>query len=174
MTVKLLINWTDSRDGKAYVAGNLITTDAGTEAGMVAAKIADSNTAGGTARVDTPDTTTNRDPLTYDPATGKAYANGVEVAIGGGGVSVGTPVNFSASGSIAPGPSKVYKIVVKTGSALTLTLYDSPNTAGGTVIWSATGLAASIAEVTFPTPYQAINGVYASVTGSGTFDLYIG
>lgn len=43
MTVKLLMDWLDSRDGKNYLAGNLLTTDAGTEAGLVAAKMATSN-----------------------------------------------------------------------------------------------------------------------------------
>lgn len=51
MTVKLLMDWPDSRDGKQYVAGNLLTTDAGTESGLVAAKMATSNLAGGTAYI---------------------------------------------------------------------------------------------------------------------------
>lgn len=48
MTVRLLCDWDDSRDGKRYKCGNLLTTDAGTEAGMVAAKLADVNLTGGT------------------------------------------------------------------------------------------------------------------------------
>lgn len=49
MTVRLLIDWYDSRNGRQYVAGNLLTTDAGTESGLVAAKVADNNLAGGVA-----------------------------------------------------------------------------------------------------------------------------
>lgn len=48
MTVKLLMDWPDSRDGKNYVAGNRLTTDAGTEAGLIAAKMATSTWTGGT------------------------------------------------------------------------------------------------------------------------------
>lgn len=51
MTVKLLMDWPDSRDGKLYVSGNLLTTDAGTEAGLIAANMATSNLTGGTAYV---------------------------------------------------------------------------------------------------------------------------
>ena len=54
MTVRLLIDWYDSRNGRQYVAGNLLTTDAGTESGLVAAKVADANLAGGTNYVATP------------------------------------------------------------------------------------------------------------------------
>ncbi|MGL6245641.1 hypothetical protein [Pseudomonas sp.] len=48
MTVKLLCDWEDSRTGRRYKSGNLLTTDAGTEAGLVAAKLADMNLTGGT------------------------------------------------------------------------------------------------------------------------------
>lgn len=48
MTVKLLMDWPDSRNGRNYVAGNLLTTDAGTEAGLIAAKMATSDLTGGT------------------------------------------------------------------------------------------------------------------------------
>lgn len=48
MTVKLLMDWPDSRNGRQYVAGNLLTTDAGTETGLVNAKMATSNLTGGT------------------------------------------------------------------------------------------------------------------------------
>jgi len=51
MTVKLLMDWPDSRNGKNYLAGNLLTTDAGTESGLVAAKMATSTLTGGTAYV---------------------------------------------------------------------------------------------------------------------------
>ena len=49
MTVKLLVDWVDSRDGKNYLVGNLLTTDAGTESGLVAARLATSTLTGGTA-----------------------------------------------------------------------------------------------------------------------------
>lgn len=52
MTVKLLMDWPDSRNGRQYVAGNLVTTDAGTETGLVAAKMADSTLTGGTTYVE--------------------------------------------------------------------------------------------------------------------------
>ena len=48
MTVKLLMDWPDSRNGRQYVAGNLLTTDAGTETGLVNAKMATSDLTGGT------------------------------------------------------------------------------------------------------------------------------
>lgn len=51
MTVRLLCDWTDSRDGKRYKSSNLLTTDAGTEAGLVAAKLADINLTGGTTYI---------------------------------------------------------------------------------------------------------------------------
>lgn len=51
MTVRLLADWFDSRDGRRYLANNLLTTDAGTESGLVAAKLADENLTGGTAYV---------------------------------------------------------------------------------------------------------------------------
>lgn len=51
MTVKMLMDWPDSRDGKQYVAGNLLTTDAGTETGLVDAKMATTTLTGGTAYV---------------------------------------------------------------------------------------------------------------------------
>lgn len=40
MTVKLLCDWKDSRNGREYKAGNLLTTDTGTESGLVAANMA--------------------------------------------------------------------------------------------------------------------------------------
>ena len=51
MTVRLLVAWEDSRDGKKYKPNNLLTTDAGTESGLVASKQADTNLTGGTAYV---------------------------------------------------------------------------------------------------------------------------
>lgn len=51
MTVKLLMDWPDSRDGKKYIVGNLLSTDAGTESGLIAAKMATSDLSGGTAYV---------------------------------------------------------------------------------------------------------------------------
>ena len=54
MTVRLLVEWPDSRDGKRYLPNNLLTTDAATEAGLVAAKLASTNLAGGTAYVPPP------------------------------------------------------------------------------------------------------------------------
>lgn len=51
MTVRLLCDWEDSRDGRRYKVGNLLTTDAGTENGLVAAKLADTNLDGGTQYV---------------------------------------------------------------------------------------------------------------------------
>lgn len=49
MTVRLLVDWLDSRDGRQYRAGNLLTTDSGTESGLVAAKLADTTITGGTS-----------------------------------------------------------------------------------------------------------------------------
>ena len=49
MTVKLLVDWKDPASGRTYLVGNLATLDAGTETGLVAAKLADSNLTGGTA-----------------------------------------------------------------------------------------------------------------------------
>lgn len=51
MTVKLLVDWADSRDGKQYLVGNLLTTDAGTESGLVAARLATTTLTGGTAYI---------------------------------------------------------------------------------------------------------------------------
>lgn len=51
MTVRLLTRWEDSRNGRIYLPNNLLTTDAGTESGLVASKQADSNLTGGTAYV---------------------------------------------------------------------------------------------------------------------------
>lgn len=53
MTVKLLVDWLNPSDGKLYKVGNLLSVDAGTETGLVAAKLADSNLSGGTAYVQT-------------------------------------------------------------------------------------------------------------------------
>lgn len=52
MTVRLLAAYTDPNTGKRYKVGNLLTTDAATETGLVNAKQADTNLAGGTAWVD--------------------------------------------------------------------------------------------------------------------------
>ena len=49
MTVKLLVAY--KYGGINYAVGNLLTADAGTETGLTAAKLADSNLAGGTAYV---------------------------------------------------------------------------------------------------------------------------
>lgn len=54
MTVRLLVAWEDPSDRKKYAANNLLTTDAPTEAGLVAAKLADTNLTGGTAYVPAP------------------------------------------------------------------------------------------------------------------------
>ncbi len=51
MTVKLLVDWEDSRDRKKYLVGNLLTTDAGTESGLVAARLATTTLTGGTAYI---------------------------------------------------------------------------------------------------------------------------
>lgn len=51
MTVKLLCDWDDDRDGKQYKALNLLTTGAGTESDLIEQKIAESNLTGGTAYV---------------------------------------------------------------------------------------------------------------------------
>lgn len=47
MTVKMLVDWRNPVDGKLYKVGHLLSTDAGTETGLVAAKQADSNLTGG-------------------------------------------------------------------------------------------------------------------------------
>lgn len=52
MTVKLLVDWRDSRNGNRYLAGHLIVTDAGTEAGLVAARLAQTGLTGGVTFVD--------------------------------------------------------------------------------------------------------------------------
>ena len=72
MTVKLLLDWKDSRDGKQYKAGNLLTTDSYTENGLVASKQADTNLTGGTAYV-APTTQAQLVNLygQVDPVTGK-------------------------------------------------------------------------------------------------------
>lgn len=54
MTVRLLCDWEDSRNGRRYKVGNLLTTDAGTEAGLVAAKLADADLSGGTQYAEPP------------------------------------------------------------------------------------------------------------------------
>ena len=48
MTVRLLVDWKDSRNGREYKCSNLLTTDTATEDGLVNAKQADTNLAGGT------------------------------------------------------------------------------------------------------------------------------
>ena len=80
MTVKLLMDWPDSRNGKNYLAGNLLTTDAGTESGLVSAKMATTTLAGGTAYVP-PVVQRQRHPVEseFDPLTG-----GVKVSGGAG------------------------------------------------------------------------------------------
>lgn len=50
MTVRMLVQWV-APNGAVYLPNNLYTGDAGTESGLVAAKLADSNLAGGTAYV---------------------------------------------------------------------------------------------------------------------------
>ncbi len=47
MTVKMLVDWRNPVDGKLYKVGHLLSTDAGTETGLVAANQADSNLTGG-------------------------------------------------------------------------------------------------------------------------------
>lgn len=90
MTVKLLMDWPDSRDGKNYLAGNLLTTDAGTESGLVAAKMATSTLAGGTAYVP-PVVQKQRRPVEaeFDAVTGRI------IKTAGGIIDAGSPLGPS-------------------------------------------------------------------------------
>ena len=49
MTVKLLVDWKDPRNGREYKCSNLLTTDTATENGLVSEKQADINLSGGTS-----------------------------------------------------------------------------------------------------------------------------
>lgn len=90
MTVRLLCDWKDYRNGREYKCGNLLTTDAGTEAGLVAGKQADVNLSGGTEYV--PPTAQKQRFEMFgetDPVTGG-------IGIGGGALSMnGVPVSSS-------------------------------------------------------------------------------
>ena len=101
-------------------------------------------------------------------------AGGVPIEFGSSdeGFDQGTAVAFSASGSISNGPAKLVKLRILTGSGLTLTLNDNPTSAVGTVIFTGSALSALATDLVFPSPYQLINGCYASVTGAGTFEAY--
>ena len=81
MTVKLLMDWPDSRNGKNYLAGNLLTTDAGTESGLVAAKMATSTLSGGTDYVP-PVAQRQRHPVEseFDPITGRSIFSAGETS----------------------------------------------------------------------------------------------
>ncbi|MGB4064246.1 MAG: hypothetical protein WBK19_10515 [Azonexus sp.] len=98
MTVKLLMDWPDSRDGKNYLAGNLLTTDAGTESGLVAAKMATSTLTGGTAYVPPVEQIQTSPVMAYKTLTGEIELigpDGQPISVGGGGI------NPDATGTLA-------------------------------------------------------------------------
>jgi len=102
---------------------------------------------------------------------GKYYVAGVEVSIGGGTVS-GNPINFSVDGSVAATPVNILKIKCNTGSGVVLTLYDNASAASGTTLFTSAAMVAGV-EFVIPGGLQTINGVFADVTGAGTFTIEV-
>jgi len=100
-----------------------------------------------------------------------------DFTLGSGGADVsGNPINFSVTGSVVATPVTLLKIKCNTGSGLVLTLYDNASAASGTTLFTSAAMTAGVEFVIKQGDVPGlpvINGVYASVTGTGTFTLEV-
>lgn len=96
------------------------------------------------------------------------------IAAGGGGIqSAWAALRITASQIVKGSPGRLYSINCIAGSGITLTVYDNPWTASGSVLYTGTlsaGQSATLSSV----PLYCIDGFYASFSGTATFEFDIG
>ena len=93
---------------------------------------------------------------------------------GGGGIpSAWSALRITASQIVKGSAGRLDSIDCIAGSGITLTVYDNPWVASGTVLYSGT-LSAGQSATLSPSPLRCIDGFYASFSGTGTFDFQIG
>lgn len=99
---------------------------------------------------------------------------GAIAAGGGGGIpSAWSALRITASQIVKGSAGRLDSIDCVAGSGITLTVYDNPWTASGSVLYTGTlsaGQSASLSSV----PLYCIDGLYASFSGTATFDFQIG
>lgn len=98
---------------------------------------------------------------------------GVYASAGGGVLAAWSALRISASQIVKGSAGRLDGITCVAGSNITLTVYDNPWTASGTVLYTGTlsaGQSASLSSV----PLYCIDGLYASFSGTATFDFQIG
>lgn len=75
----------------------------------------------------------------------------------------------TAAQRVCPKSAGLVSVKCVTGTSIALTIYDNNIAASGRVMFSRTMSAGDTAS--FPSPILAINGIYASYTGTATFDV---
>lgn len=87
-------------------------------------------------------------------------------------VDAGT-LRITASQIVKGSAGRLDSINCIAGSGITMTVYDNPWSASGTVLYSGT-LSAGQSATLSPSPLRCIDGFYASFSGTATFDFAIG
>jgi hypothetical protein len=82
-------------------------------------------------------------------------------------------VNISVTGQAYVGPGTITGVIVTSHSSGTLKLNDSPNSAVGAVVLDTVTFAAGPNSFIFPGPIDFYQGLFATVGGTGTFELII-
>lgn len=96
------------------------------------------------------------------------------IASGGGGIQAAwSALRITASQIVKGSPGRLDGINCIAGSGITLTIYDNPWTASGSVLYTGT-LSAGQSATLSPSPLRCIDGFYASFSGTATFDFQIG
>lgn len=84
----------------------------------------------------------------------------------------------TTSKSLSVGPNLITGVLILTDgtNAATLTIYDNPSAASGTVIFkSVVAGATNSTYFVFPNPIKTLSGIYASISGTGaSYIIYTG
>ncbi len=80
-------------------------------------------------------------------------------------------VRITASQGIVGKSCGLLSVKCIAGTAIALTIYDNATIAAGTTLFVQTTSAGD--EAVFPLPVQAINGIWASFSGTATFDIEV-
>lgn len=98
---------------------------------------------------------------------------GVYVLSSSGLPSDAPSLRITASQIVKGSAGRLDSISCIAGSGITLTVYDNPWAASGTILYSGT-LSAGQSATLSPSPLRCIDGFYASFSGTATFDFAIG
>lgn len=82
-------------------------------------------------------------------------------------------INISATGQAFVGVGTIAGVIVASNSSGTLKLNDSPNSVVGRVVLDTYTFGAGSSSVIFPEPLEFYEGLFATVGGTGSFELII-